>query len=250
MKEVLKKNFDYIIVIPARLKSSRLPNKVLKKINKKNLIEIVWDLCRRAVNKKKIFVSSSDKNIEKFCNSRRINFINSSKKCLTGTDRLVEVSRKINSQFYINVQADEILLDPNSILKVIKEIKKKKYDVVNCFKKIKNSEEYKSSSVPKVVLNKQKELIYISRAGIPATKNFKFKGANKQVCVYGFSKYALEIFGKNKKKTPLENFEDIEILRFLEQNIKVKMLEVNGSEFCIDTPEDLRKAKKMKKKTF
>ena len=73
----------------------------------------------------------------------------------------------------------------------------------------------------------------------------KFKYGNRQVCVYGFSRNALLLFKKYKKKTPLEKNEDIEILRFLEINKKIKMISTTGSEISIDTLKDYQLAKKI-----
>ena len=66
--------------------------------------------------------------------------------------------------------------------------------------------------------------------------------------MYGFPKKILiKLFGKNKKKTPLEKIEDIEILRFLENDIPVKMIKVGDNKLAIDTEFDLKIARKLKK---
>ena len=66
------------------------------------------------------------------------------------------------------------------------------------------------------------------RAPIPANKNNEFIKAYKPVCIYAFPRHALESFAANTTKTPIELFiEDIEILRYLEMGIKVKMIEVS-----------------------
>lgn len=66
--------------------------------------------------------------------------------------------------------------------------------------------------------------------------------------MYGFPKKILiSLFGKNKKKTPLEKIEDIEILRFIENNIPVKMIKVGDNKLSIDTKFDLKIARKLKK---
>ena len=72
-----------------------------------------------------------------------------------------------------------------------------------------------------------------------------FTKAMKQVCIYSFSKYALDQFSSLQLKTPLEKVEDIEILRFLELGFKIKMVKVSNASIAIDTPEDLIKAKKI-----
>ena len=64
--------------------------------------------------------------------------------------------------------------------------------------------------------------------------------------MYGFPKKILKkIYGVNKKKTRLENIEDIELLRVIENGFKVKMLKVNDNKIAIDTPSDLVALKKI-----
>ena len=82
-------------------------------------------------------------------------------------------------------------------------------------------------------------LIYASRSPIPGNKLNEFISANRQVCIYGFTRQALEAFNKNVQKTPLETIEDIEILRFLELGFKVKCCKLSDSSIAVDVPEDV-----------
>lgn len=238
-------NKNFCLIIPARLSSSRLPNKVLKKLNNTTVIEHVYSICKKKIDERIIFIATPDKEVEELCKSKKIKVIKTPQTCLTGTDRVYEASKKLNKKYIINVQADEIFLDPNNITNVCKEIIKDNYSVVNCFGKINNKSDFFSRSIPKVVMNEKKELIYISRAAIPSSKKTQFNNSFKQICVYGFTKKSLKVFGENNKKSFNENFEDIEILRFLEKGIKVKMIKGKGSKLAIDTKEDYLLAKKI-----
>jgi 3-deoxy-manno-octulosonate cytidylyltransferase (CMP-KDO synthetase) len=95
------------------------------------------------------------------------------------------------------------------------------------------------------VLSKNNTLLYISRSKIPenysGSKNLKIY---KQVCIYVYPRKALKYF-KNKK-TYLEKFEDIEILRMVENNVPVKMINLSKDSFSIDLKEDLYKLQKLK----
>ena len=82
--------------------------------------------------------------------------------------------------------------------------------------------------------------MYISRAAIPSDKTFNFVKAWKQVCIYAYPRNALRAFSLSKK-TPLEDIEDIEILRFLELGYEVKMISLSGSGIAVDVPEDIKK---------
>ena len=240
-------NKNFCLIIPARLSSSRLPNKVLMKIKNFRILEYVYNICKKKIDERIIYIATPDIKIQELCRSKKIKFIKTSQKCLTGTDRVCEASKKLNKKYIINVQADEIFLEPKNIINVCKEIIKNKYSVINCFGKIFNKSDFFSKSVPKVVVNEKKELIYISRAPIPSSKKIKFNECFKQICVYGFTKKSLKIFGKSLKKTFNEKYEDIEILRFLEKGIKVKMIKGKGSKLAIDTKEDFLMAKKILK---
>ena len=241
-------NRDYILIIPARLKSTRLPNKILIKILGETVLKRVWFNCKKAVKEKDIYVATGDKKILNYCKKNKIQTIFTSKNCLTGTDRVIEVAKKVKANFYINVQGDEIFIRPKSILKIINYCKKlKNLFVINAFTKIKLKSEFNSSSVPKVLFDNKYNLLYMTRAPAPANKKFQFTKAFKQVCIYAYPRNVLKKIKKNKKGK-LEKIEDIEILRFLENGQKVKLINVEGSEVAIDTKKDVFKAKQILKK--
>lgn len=241
---------DFIIIIPARLKSTRFPNKLLKKINGIEVIKHVWFKCLKVTNKKNIYIATGDIKIIRFCLKEGINYIKTSKNCLTGSDRIIEIARKIKKVFYINVQGDEIFVDPFSIKKVINYCRKlKNRFIVNAYTKIISEDEYNNVNVPKLVFDKDSNLLFISRAPIPTNKNKTFEKAYKQVCIYAYPRNLIIKIKKNEK-TFLERIEDIEILRFLENGNKIKMINVKGSYISIDTPMDLKIAKKIMKKKY
>ena len=241
----MKKKKDFIIIIPARLKSTRLPNKVLIKIKKITVLKRVWLRCKKVVNENKIYVATCDKRILEYCKKNKIQTLLTSKKCLTGTDRVMEVAQKIKAKFYINVQGDEIFVKPNSILKVIKYCKKlKNKNLINAYTKIKTEKEFRDSSVIKVLFDEKKTLLYMTRSHAPTNKKLGFIEAYKQVCIYAYPRNVILNLKKNKKSN-LEKIEDIEILRFLEKGENIKMIEVAGSEVAIDRMVDVTRAKKI-----
>ena len=110
-----------------------------------------------------------------------------SSKCLTGTDRVAEAAQKINSKIYINVQ-DEPTIDFRDIKKIIQAKIKYPSHVICGYDKINKFENPLSKNIPKVVLNKQQELIYISRNLILDLKKIKNFNFLKQVCIYALIK--------------------------------------------------------------
>ena len=101
------------------------------------------------------------------------------------------------------------------------------------------------SSVPKVVISESQKLIYMSRSGIPFDKDLQSNSMYKQVCIYGFSLHHLQEFTAHPKKSINERYEDIEILRFLDMDIPVQMLEVEKGTVAVDTPDDLIRVRKI-----
>ena len=237
----------YVVVIPCRLNSKRLKNKLLKKVNDKEIFLHTFYRCSLATDKKNIFIATDSKKIFNICKDKNINVVKTSKKPLTGSDRIREFSKKINAKNYINVQGDEPIINPKNIRKVIDQTAKKSDVVYNCYSEIKYKEAQKDS-IPKVVFNEKKELIYISRSIIPFNHSKNFVKYYKQICIYSFPKKVLKYFGN--KKGLIEKNEDIEILRLIENGVKVKMIKVRAISFAIDTLQDYNKFKKITKKQF
>lgn len=230
----------YKIIIPARYESSRFPGKPLAKIHGIPMIKRVWLKCIEVLSEKDVFIATDSKVIYDYCNENSINVI-MTPKCLTGSDRVYQASLKIPADIYINVQGDEPLISPQDIESVISFSRKSPDSVINAMCLITELEDFNSAAIPKVVVNMNNNLLYMSRASIPLTKNKTMVRAYKQVCIYAFPKNALEKFAAQTDKTPLESIEDIEILRFLEMSIPVKMLEVSSSSIAVDYPQDIER---------
>jgi 3-deoxy-manno-octulosonate cytidylyltransferase (CMP-KDO synthetase) len=170
-----------------------------------------------------------------------------SKSCLTGTDRVAEASKKINAEIFINVQGDEPLVNPNDINKII-ELQKRNFQIMLFAVMIRyiNYQDPRHLNLPKVVVNSNSELIYISRSLIPGSKKIiKYKKYYKQICIYAFNKHELNKFYSLKKKSEIEKLEDIEILRFFDLNIKIKMVLLNSNSVAVDEISDVKKAEKI-----
>ncbi len=240
---------DFIVAIPARYKSSRLPGKPLKDINGKAMIHRVWDICVKAVGKENSIVLTDNNLIRDYCYKNNIKFYMTSPKCKTGTDRIYEFSKKNKYKYYINVQGDEPLLNPNNILSVVNLIKRKD-QTINCYSDC-TMKEYKDINIPKVVVDEYKNLVYMSRAPIPSSKiNLKKIKCYKQICIYGYTLKDLKLFGKKLNKTKNEKYEDIEILRLLDMGVNIKMLKLKSNSIAVDTLEDLKKVRKVFESKF
>ena len=133
-------------------------------------------------------------------------------------------------------------MNPEHIQQVIDAKIENPNHVITCMSRIESYENVTDLKMPKIIVNPQNELMYCSRGAIPSSKYGPRKDAKKQVCIYAFSKDELKKFYEQSKigKTPLEWAEDIEINRFLELDMKVKIVEVEGSTYAVDFPEDVK----------
>lgn len=238
----------YYLVIPARYNSTRFPGKPLIDICGLPMIVRTYKQCLKVVDKSKILVATDDFRIKKVCETYDINVIMTSKKCLTGTDRIAEVARKIKADFYLNVQGDEPICNPNDLKKLLNYAIKNPKTIVNGYTKITDKKLFYSGHIPKVVFRKDGRLLYQSRAGIPTTKNKKFVKGWRQVCIYSLPYKPLKHFTLVSKKTPLEQIEDCELMRFIELGYEIKMIKMSDKSISVDTKDNLKEViKKLKK---
>ncbi len=228
-------------VIPARYKSSRLPGKPLVELLGKPMIIWVLELTAAVLGKENTYVATDDQRIFELVNNSGFQAIMTSEDHKTGTDRLVEVANLIEADFYVNIQGDEPTLNPASIQKVIEAKIKHPDKVINAMTEISNNENPNSKNIPKVVFSESNEMIYMSRLPLPGYKDpeNKPKFYFKQVCIYAFSRSQLLAFGNLNRKSKVESFEDIEILRFIDLSVPVKMVKVEGNTYAVDVKEDI-----------
>ena len=228
-------------IIPARYKSTRFPGKPLVKLLDKPMILWVAELSSEALGKENIFVATEDEKIKKIVEDAGFKVIMTSDKHPTGTDRLSEVARKVEADIYVNIQGDEPTVNPEVILQVIKRKLENPNYVINAMVKLSSNEDPHNINIPKVITNENNNMIYMSRLAIPGFKSIENKPVHyyKQVCIYAFSRDQLLKFGDFGRKSTLEKSEDIEILRYMDLNIPIKMIEVEGSSYAIDVKEDI-----------
>lgn len=232
-------------VIPARYKSSRFEGKPLAKINGISMIKRTYLQANKSKLLDKLIVATDDKKIQSFCKEENIPVIMTSDNCLTGTDRIAEVSKELSYDLYVNIQGDEPVIDPSSIDEIVSEYKKHtdEYIAYNLYKKIDEKDEIESNTIIKTITNEKDELVYMSRLAIPFNKSDLKQEFKKQVCVYGFTKKALDMFSSRNKGIN-EIYEDIEILRFIDMGYKVKMKETTVDSIAVDIPSDIEKVEK------
>jgi 3-deoxy-manno-octulosonate cytidylyltransferase (CMP-KDO synthetase) len=228
---------NYALIIPARYASSRFEGKPLVNISGIPMIIRTYSQCIKVCPPEKVFVACDDERIKSVCEEFGISVIMTSKSCLTGTDRIAECVQYVDADNYINVQGDEPIFNPSDIENIIENVIKYPNEILNGFCEIDNERLFRSQNIPKVTMRKDGRLLYMSRSAIPNNKQNAFVKSWRQICIYAFPKIALQDFTSQKNKTPLENIEDIEILRFLELGWDVRMIELSSDSISVDLPE-------------
>lgn len=224
-------------IIPARHASTRFPGKPLTPIVGRPMIAHVHERARRALDE--VVVATESQIIVDACAALGIPTVMTSDDCTTGTDRVLEAARTLEADVFVNIQGDEPLVRPEDIAAVVDARRAHPGSVINAMSPIDDEEDWRSTDVPKVVAAPDGRLLYMSRGAIPTTKAGDFRWAYRQVCIYAFDLDQLEAFGRRPERTPIEAVEDIEILRFLELGIPVRMVEVEGGTIAVDRPEDV-----------
>ena len=171
---------------------------------------------------------------------------------ITGTDRVWEVAKKNKAEIYLNIQGDEPTINPLDILNIAKEKESYPKHVINGMISLEKNEDPQDVNIPKVLVNSKNELVYMSRLPIPGIKDVSnmIPIYKKQVCIYAYNYNELKIFGEANKKTKYEFYEDIEILRFFDFSIPIKMVETTTVSIAVDIKEDVEKVERfLKEKT-
>lgn len=239
---MVKKKTKILGVIPARYKSTRFEGKPLTLIKGIPMIKRTYEQAKKSELLDELVVATEDTKIVTYCESEGIPVIMTSDNCLTGTDRLAEVSKKMDFDLYVNIQGDEPVIDPNAISQIVDIYHQygDEYMVYNLYKIIDDMDEVNSHTIIKVIVNEHDEVMYMSRLPVPYSNSGLIQEFKQQIPVYGFTKDALSIFS-NHKKTINEQYEDVELLRFVDLGYKIRMSETTVDSIAVDVPDDVKK---------
>jgi 3-deoxy-manno-octulosonate cytidylyltransferase (CMP-KDO synthetase) len=232
---------DIKLIIPARYESTRFPGKPLANILGTSMIKRVFDQCSVAIDPSCIYVATDNDKIARYCKEEDIQVVLTAETCLTGTDRVAEAAEILGGDVFINVQGDEPIFNPEDISRLLAEVNVDPSKVYCGYTAIESEDDFRSRSLPKMVFNAEGKLLYTSRSEVPGNKKNEFKWGYRQVCAYAFPLSALRVFSGVTSKGPLENEEDLELLRFLELDYPVNMIEMSNSSIPVDHPEDVLK---------
>src|SRR5437588_3864294 len=225
-----------LIVIPARMGSTRFPGKPLCDLLGKPMIQWVYEAAKAANVAEKVVVATPDEEIVSACKAFGADAILTSQDHQTGTDRLAEVALKIPSEVYVNVQGDEPLIRPSSIAACAKPLLKDSTKQMGSVYGFCSEEEHDNPAVVKVVTDIDSYALYFSRYAIPSPRAPRTRPVKKHIGLYAFRQESLLEFARWPMGL-LEKAESLEQLRFMENGVRIFMAEAEGSELAVDTPE-------------
>lgn len=240
-------------IIPARMDSSRFPGKPLADIN--GFLMVGHCLKRAQMSNKldHVYVATCDEIIYDYVLSLGGNAVMTSSDHERATDRTAEAVLKIESiinkeiDVVVMLQGDEPMVTPKMIDDSISGLQNSSAAVVNMYSNINTIREFEDENEVKVVLDNNSNALYFSREPIPSRK----KGIDnvpmyKQVCVMPFKREALFKFNE-LSQTPLEIIESVDMMRFLENDIPVKMIYSETESYSVDNKHDLEVVRKKMK---
>ena len=231
------------IIIPARLKSSRFPNKLIKIINRKTLIEHV---CLRAKKLKydSLIVATDSLKIKDIVEKIGVNVWYCQKKYSSGTERIAGLSSDLKfkkNDIVVNIQGDEYNFPLSAVNKIINDLRLSKKRIVSTViyttydKKIINNKD----SV-KVVTDKNNNALYFSRSLIPYNSDHAYF---IHLGIYGYKTSLLEEYS-SLVKSEFEKSESLEQLRFVYNNVPVHCIKIKShNSISINSVNDLKLVK-------
>ncbi|HEY7650671.1 MAG TPA: 3-deoxy-manno-octulosonate cytidylyltransferase [Methylomirabilota bacterium] len=226
-------------VIPARLKSTRLPRKVLRDIGGRPMIVHVYERARQASSLGELLVATDAEEVLQVCGRFGIPAVMTSPDHLSGTDRVWEVAQSHRADVYVNIQGDEPLLSPRHIERLLEPFHTRPETQVSTLCIRATDAELASLQVNKVVLDIQGRALYFSKYPIPFDRDGLGVVRYKHAGFYAYRKAALETFHRLPASS-LERAEALEQLRFLENGIPIVVMETDEPTIGVDTEEDLR----------
>ncbi|MBN2242713.1 MAG: 3-deoxy-manno-octulosonate cytidylyltransferase, partial [Acidobacteria bacterium] len=220
-------------VIPARLDSSRLPGKVLRKIGDKAMLERVYDRARSSPLLSELVVASDSEEILQFCAHRKIPSVET-RPHKSGSDRLYEVLQRTDGKFYLNIQGDEPTLRKDHIDRLLRPLLAGRSSIVTLKAGI-DPAAARDPNCVKVVTDKKGRALYFSRLPIPYNRDGREDiRYYKHIGLYGYTRSALELFHK-LPPSKLEQAEKLEQLRLLENGAEILVEETPYDTIGVDT---------------
>jgi 3-deoxy-manno-octulosonate cytidylyltransferase (CMP-KDO synthetase) len=236
-----------MILIPARLGSSRFPQKVLADVLG---LPMVIRTAQAVQGIDNVAIATDAQEVVEVAKKYNIEAVMTSVSHQSGTDRIYEAATILGlgeNETILNVQGDEPFIEPEVVQKLLRLTQQESTNpntlMSSCYKRI-TQESATNPNMVKVVTTKGEKALYFSRSLIPFPRDGESHTYKGHLGLYGFTMKSLQTFC-SLPPAPLEELEKLEQLRALYNGYSVAMTEVETNSFGIDTPEDLERALKV-----
>ena len=248
---------SFKVVIPARMKSSRLPGKPLADIGGKPMVVRVAE-CAMASGAESVVVAVDDERVAEVCQEVGVSWVMTAADHPTGTDRLAEAVTKLgfdDNDIVVNLQGDEPLM-PVDVINKVAQLLSQREDcaIATAAHTIYDVNSFLDPNVVKVVLDENNTALTFSRAPIPWPRDhFRKDKASlpaDMVALHHLGIYAYRVGFLRRYPTlqqaPMEAFESLEQLRALYYGEKIAVAVLDASlPAGVDTQEDLERVRKI-----
>ena len=231
------------VVIPARYGSSRFPGKPLVMLGRKPMIQHVYERAAACRAVTEVLVATDDQRIKQAIEGFGGRAVMVAGDYRTGTDRVAGVVRMFGGDYFVNLQGDEIPLQPDLLTDLIEPFIKNGIGMGTLKRKIDSTEDIHNSSVVKVVTDHLGNALYFSRAPIPLVRD---DASRRAVGGLHYIHLGLYMFRRDTllkfASLPTGRFEDaekLEQLRALEHGIPIRVWETTHASLRVDTQEDV-----------
>ena len=241
-----------LALIPARLASTRFPNKPLAQILEKSMLQHIVERVQLCKEIDQVAVATCDQEIIDHIQGLGHQAIMTSDRHERASDRCAEAVTKLekseNTKYdiVVMVQGDEPMTDPRMLSDVLRPFTDDpNLQVVNLYADIQPGE-FASTNCVKVVMDLVGNALYMSRAPIPVSMDGIDRPSGKQLGLIAFRRQALQKFTE-LTPTPLEVNESVDMLRFLEHGIKIRMQRTIYRTHAVDIPSDIAEVERLMK---
>ena len=241
-----------LALIPARLASTRFPNKPLAQILEKSMLQHIVERVQLCKEIDQVAVATCDQEIIDHIQGLGHQAIMTSDRHERASDRCAEAVTKLekskNTKYdiVVMVQGDEPMTDPRMLSDVLRPFTDDpNLQVVNLYADIQPGE-FASTNCVKVVMDLVGNALYMSRAPIPVSMDGIERPSGKQLGLIAFRRQALQKFTE-LTPTPLEVNESVDMLRFIEHGIKIRMQRTIYRTHAVDIPSDIAEVERLMK---
>ena len=234
---------NVVVMIPARLAATRLPNKPLVDIAGKPMVQWVYEKSL-ASHADAVYIVTPDDEIATAAHGFNAPVIMTSHAHQTGTDRLAEAVASLpeSVDIIVNVQGDEPRITADAINSVITPLLEDSELAMSTLACKLPDDRFDDPNTVKVVLKRNGDALYFSRAGIPFPRSVGTVAPLQNVGLYAYRRSFLSTF-PTLERTPLEQTESLEQLRALEHGYRIRVVYTSHVPESVDTAEDLERVR-------